>query len=585
MKRDVSAKTHPIVVQSTDRTAADVIIDTLVDAGVDTFFGVPGGPVMPLFDAVVRHPKARLVESRHESTAVFSAMGYWAQSGRVPGVLVTAGPGGTNAVTGVASAYFESVPLVVLCGDVVWATTGRIHLQDMGPDGVGIETMMQPVTRAALRLPASSAAAGYAAHAVALATSSGRQGPVLLVVPRDRASAPESPTELVVASSPSRVLPAADLATVTEVARRLAHAQRPLVVVGSGCREAVHEVRAMIEALNVPFVTTPRAKGILGENHELSLRTGGMAASWWARGYIEPGVDVALVLGTDLDDVSVGPTRYVAEGGDLIHVDLDPTVFGRGLKTSMGVVADVRAFAAELAATSRVNHISNPHAGALAAQAKAQSPFDQPDFATDPAHLIAPHRAVHDLAEAMGPSARFVTDIGEHMLFALHYLTTERREAFGIHLGLGSMASGIGSAIGRALADPSTPVVCICGDGCMQMAGSELLVAVEHNLPVLAAVFNDGRYNMVYHGYQQEFGRQERWAAPPMDFSLWATSLGIPSIVIEKPGQITADLVSALMASGGPALLDIRHDPNVRIKGAGRVEALQQMSHGGGQPC
>ncbi|MFJ3229272.1 thiamine pyrophosphate-binding protein [Streptomyces sp. NPDC086783] len=585
MDKSVSHVAPAIVRKSAGRTAADAIVETLVAAGVDTFFGVPGGPVMPLFDAVVRHPGARLVESRHESTAIFSAMGYWVQTGRVPGVLVTAGPGGTNAVTGVAAAHFENVPLIVLCGDVVWAATGRIHLQDMGPDGVGIETVMRHITRAALRLPTGSAAVGYAGHAVTVATNRERPGPVLLVVPRDRASAPASTTELVVASRPAQVLSSASLQTITDVARRLAGARRPLVVVGSGCHQAAAEVQGMVEALRVPFVTTPRAKGIVGESHELSLRTGGMAASWWARRYVDEGVDVALVLGTDLDDVSVGPTPYVEPDGELIHVDLNPMVFGRSFETCMGVVADVRSFAADLASVSKRNHISSFEATTLVAQAKLSSPFDTPAFSTDSAFPIAPHRAVYDLEQAAGPDARFVTDIGEHMLFALHYLTARDRNSFGIHLGLGSMASGIGSAIGRAFADPSSLVVCICGDGCMQMAGSELLVAVEHQLPVLVAVFNDGRYNMVYHGYKQEFGRQEPWAAPFSDFSVWASSMGIPSRIIERPGQITPELIKDLMVTGGPALLDIRHDPSVRIKGAGRVEALQQMSHGGGQPC
>ncbi|MFI8828915.1 thiamine pyrophosphate-binding protein [Streptomyces sp. NPDC053431] len=560
-------------------TAADEIIAALVAGGVDTFFGVPGGPAMPLFDAVLRHPAARLVESRHETTAVFSAMGYWAQCGRVPGVLVTAGPGGTNVVTGMAAAFYERVPVVVLCGDVAWATTGSRHLQEMGPEGVDIETMTRSVSRAALRLPSALAAAGYARRALAVASKVGQQGPVLLVTPLDRASATASHSPVVMAPAHGAgVLPTAERIVIDDVAHRLAAARRPLVVVGAACRQAAGDVQAMAEALRVPFVTTPRGKGVLDERHPLSLRSGGMAASWWARRYTAAGVDVALVLGTDLDDVSIGPTRYIAPGGDLIHVDLDARVFGRGLPTSQGIVADLDAFAADLAATSREHRIANALGIGARAQAVEASPFDQAEFAVDSSYPVAPHRALYDLQQAAGPCARFVTDIGEHMLFALHYLTASGPDSFGIHLGLGSMTSGIGSAVGRALADPTTRVVCVCGDGGMQMAGSELLVARQHNLPVLAAVFNDSRYNMVYHGYRQQFDRTAPWASPDVDFSLWAQSYGIPSAVIERSGQITAELVDKLMAHGGPALLDIRHDPDVRIKGAGRVEALQHMS-------
>jgi acetolactate synthase I/II/III large subunit len=572
-------RTEIVTSQEPANTVADQIVGALVAMGVVTFFGVPGGPVMPLFDAVLRHPETRLVESRHESSAVFAAMGYWAQSGRVPGVLVTAGPGGTNVLTGMAAARCEQVPVVVLCGDVAWATSGRRHLQDMGPEGLDIEAMAGPASRAALRLPSPVAAASYARQAVAIATRPGQQGPVLLVAPLDQALslAGERPA-ISMPVCAGDVPPAADRSVVLNVARRLAAARRPLIVIGAACRTAASETQAMVEALQVPFVTTPRGKGTLSERHPLSLRSAGMAASWWARNYTAEGVDVALVLGTDLDDVSIGPTPYVAPGGDLIHVDLDARVFGRGLPTTDGIVADLRIFAADLATAALERKLANPHGAQLRAQTVKLPAFDHPEFATDASCPVAPHRVLFDLQRAVGPSARFTSDMGEHLLFALHYLTAAGPDSFGAHLGLGSMGSGIGSAVGRALADSSSTVVCICGDGCMQMGGSELLVARQHDLPVLAAVFNDSRYNMVYHGYRQQYGRTAPWSCPDIDFSLWARSYGIPSAIIDRPGQITSELVNDLMEDGGPAVLDIRQDPDIRIKGAGRVEALQQMS-------
>ncbi|MCD9145727.1 thiamine pyrophosphate-dependent enzyme [Streptomyces albireticuli] len=245
-------------------------------------------------------------------------------------------------------------------------------------------------------------------------------------------------------------------------------------------------------------------------------------------------------------------------------------------------MADVGAFSShlcEVALQLRLKHLS---AHKAREEAVCESPFDFPGYAADTTFPIAPHRALHDLQTAVGPRARFVTDIGEHMLFALHYLTTREAQGFGIHLGLGSMGSGIGSAVGRALADPSRTVVCICGDGGMQMSGAEILVAVKHKLPVLFAVFNDSRYNMVYHGYRQQFGRTAAWSTPTINFVAWAQGHGVPARRVNRPGEITPALVEQLMRRPGPALLDIRHNANVRIKGAGRVEALQQMSGRGG---
>jgi len=157
-------------------------------------------------------------------------------------------------------------------------------------------------------------------------------------------------------------------------------------------------------------------------------------------------------------------------------------------------------------------------------------------------------------------------------------LTARGPENFVIHLGLGSMTSGICSAIGLAIGSPDRRIVCICGDGGMQMAGSELLVAAKLKLPIIYAIFNDARYNMVYHGYKQQFEHEALWDTPWIDFVAWGRSFGLPGARIERPGQLTADLLKELSQERLPVILDIRHDPNVRIRGAGRIEALQQMS-------
>ena len=164
------------------------------------------------------------------------------------------------------------------------------------------------------------------------------------------------------------------------------------------------------------------------------------------------------------------------------------------------------------------------------------------------------------------------------MLFALHYLTARDASSFYIQLGLGSMGSGIAGAIGLALGSPGRRVVCVCGDGGMQMAGAEVLVAVRERLPIVFAVFNDARYNMVHHGMRQLYGTARAWDTARVDFALWAQSMGVPSCRVDAPGQITRGLLDQLQRDGGPALLDVRIDADVRIRGAGRVESLQQMS-------
>jgi acetolactate synthase-1/2/3 large subunit len=576
--RELAAKPHSLKEPHGGTAEAALhLVAALVDAGADTFFGVPGGPVAPIFNAVLQTEGARLVESRQETAAAFEAAGFYRATGRVPVVLVTAGPGITNAMTGLASAYFERIPMVVICGDVAWATDGQRMLQNCGPEGLDVEHMFASVTQATIRVTHPRSAATQALAALDAATDPARRGPALLVVPIQHGTFPALATRTERAPIERRSTP--PLEVVAETCELLANAERPLIVLGAGCRPYAASLRRLLDAFDIPFVTTPRAKGVVSEVHPRSLRHGGLAASHWARRYTAEGVDVALVLGTDLDDCSIGPTPYIAPDGRLIHVDSDSNVFHRNLPAHIGVVAEVGEFIDAMCKYVDEETPRNGGTTALVRELKSSvSPFEISAFADDDAPALRPHRAIADLERAAGPHARFVTDIGEHMLFALHYLTARDSDSFNIQLGLGSMGSGICSAIGLAMGDPSRRVVCICGDGGMQMAGMEVLVAVREKLPIVFAVFNDARYNMVYHGFRALCRREAQWDSPWIDFSMWARSMGIPGLRVNHPGELTAARLDLLLTRKLPDVLDMRIDPNVRLAGAGRVERLQHMS-------
>jgi len=556
--------------------AAHRLVRALVDAGVDTFFGIPGGPVSPVFDAILQVAGARLIESRHETAAAFAAADYYRASGRTPAVVVTAGPGATNVVTGVVSAHLERVPMLLICGDVAWAADGARLLQDSGPEGIAVEKLLANVTRATIRVGQAKTVTAQGLAALSAARDPANPGPALLVLPIQYGRAAASPTNVVVAGTDFRARPPERL--IEQTAEQLLSAERPLIVIGAGCRPHAAAIRKLVDTLNVPFVTTPQAKGLVSELHPRSLRHGGLGASMWARSYTARGVDVALALGTDLDDCAVGPTSYVAPGGKLIHVDLDASVFGRNLPTELGVVADVGAFAEQLRALVTAGGLRHPSTSALVRELRQTSPFEKADFESDTSPRITPQRAIADLQAAAGSEAAFITDIGEHMLFALHYLTAHGPDSFTIHLGLGSMGSGISGAIGLSLARPERPVICVCGDGGMQMVGMEVLVALKYRLPIVFAVFNDARYNMVYHGYRQVFGREAAWDSPWTDFASWARSMGVAGMRVNHPGEISAERLQRLRAAGLPVVLDIRIDREVRLTGGGRNEALQHMS-------
>jgi acetolactate synthase-1/2/3 large subunit len=298
----------------------------------------------------------------------------------------------------------------------------------------------------------------------------------------------------------------------------------------------------------------------------------------WARRYTAAPVDVCLALGTDLDDSSTGATPYLGERGKLVHVDLDARVFGRNVPTALGVNADLGLFAAALCEEIGSTGLVNGRARVALRDARSVSPYEVAEPGSDGAHPVRSHRLLADLEAAVGPRTRVVTDIGEHMLFALHYLTAAAPDSFFVQLNLGSMGSGIAGAIGLALADPLRPVACVTGDGCMHMSGMEALVAIREQLPILFVVFNDGRYNMVHHGMRQIFGEAAGYESPPVDFAAWARAMGMPSAVVSRPGELTRALVDSLLQAGGPGLIDARIDPAPHIRGGGRVEALQKMS-------
>lgn len=551
-------------------TSAKFLVEDLLAKGIDTYFGVPGGPISPMFDAVLRTPGVTLIESRHETAALFEAIGYYKTTGKVPVVLVSAGPGIANCLNGIASAKALQIPLLLISGEVSWERSDQILLQNGGPDGLDIEQTFAAHTEKVLRIKNASIASKEILNFLDI-----RVGliPSIIVLPMHVSNAQVNKgnyktTEIYKQNS-------IDSSIVLEVARLINNATKPLLVLGYGAKKYNNEIVRLIESLQIPFVTTPQGKGLGNETHPLSLRNMGMGASTWIRDYLFQSPDVVLVLGTDLDDCAVGTTEFASDT-KIIHVDLNSKVFNRKYKTELGIVADLKVFAENL--INVFDASLNTWEMSLIENVKdADAPFDMSFYMIDEIVPVAPHRALSDLQKSSPKNVRFVTDIGEHMLFSLHYLTIKSANQFSIDLGLGSMGSGIGQAIGMCIGD-KTPTICVVGDGCMQMHGMEILTAIKYNLPIIFAVFNDARYNMVHHGFKFLFGREENLGQTDyIDFVKFAESLGISGVQINKPGEITTELIDTCFTVSGPVILDIRINKDYRVKGAGRNEALKQM--------
>jgi acetolactate synthase-1/2/3 large subunit len=555
------------------RRTADVLIDVLVEAGVEVVFGLPGGAIAPLNDALLDRPEIRVITTRHESGAMFAAAAYARTTGKIGVVFLTSGPGILNAMTGIASAHCDGMPLLVIAGEVPRSVFGRRALQEGSSHHLDIVTTCRPITKMAAQIPFADVAPSMLQRAISTALS-GCRGPVVLTIPLDVLSktirAPRLVTDVSVAhgvqSAPMR-------AAIEDASRALSSAKRPLIFVGSGTRwgDGPRRVRELAEHLQSPVMTTPKAKGIFPEGHPLSLGVFGYGGHPSASQYLERGFDVLLTVGSSLGDIATnGWSKLLGPTKEFIQIDADANQIGRNYPVTMGLVGDAGPLLAEIA-----EHLPRKP---RAHRELGVTRFTDPSVDRHgPEGRITPMRALWELQQRMPSNASYACDIGEHLLFAIHYLEAHHPQDFMVMTGLGSMGSSIASAIGAHLGDPSRPVVAVCGDGCFAMNLGDLAVAARDRIPVVVAVLNDERYGMVELGHEAIYGRAPEYPAGPMSVALMAQSVGADAVVIERNHEISAVDLSRL-ERGRPLVLDIRIDRGVRMPKNSRFDDIRAVA-------
>ncbi|MGQ0506169.1 MAG: thiamine pyrophosphate-binding protein [Myxococcaceae bacterium] len=547
-----------------ERRVADLVVDTLVERGVDTFYGIPGGAISSVYDALVDHEELRVINARQETGAVYMAIGHTRAMGSLPCVLVTSGPGIINALTGIAAAQADGVPLIVLGGEVPRRNFGRGALQEGSRYHLDILGMVRSVTKycAEISNPRSAASVVQKAAGTAL---SGRQGPVFLSLPLDIAN------EVVGGmSSTARVETRFDLDgyALEEAAELLQSSERGLIYAGSGARhpETVRLIHQIATMLGIPVMTTPKAKGVFPESHPLSLGIFGYGGHPSATEYLGESPDVLLCVGCGLGETSTnGWTELLEPGKALIQVDIDGAQIGRNYAVDVGLIGPAHQVLTPLVAKL------SPRPRKVFASGRR---FLAPERMTSDTTPMQPARALASLQEISPASTLFTSDVGEHTLFALHYLTLDDPNSFIVNLGLGAMGSGIGAAIGAKVARPDRHVVCICGDYGFQMHGMELATCVQDKIGVVFAIFNDARMRMVESGMHQIFGRSRPMHAPALDFAQLAKAVGARGFTLETPADFAA-LPTELAQDGAPVVLDIHIDPTASFAANGRVAQLK----------
>jgi acetolactate synthase I/II/III large subunit len=541
---------------------ADLLVGMLADAGVDVVFGLPGGAISPVHDALL-DSNVRMVTTRHENGAMFAAAGYAHSTGKLGVVAVTSGPGALNALTGLASAWCDGLPVLLLVGEVPRAAQGKGVLQDGSAHGLQIVEMARHITKLAVEVPSPTTLPHLIRRAIATALS-GRKGPVLLTLPIDVLTAQVSRPR---AAGRVSVGGLVEPAMVEEVVQILRDARRPLIVAGSGVRGGAAPIKlcAVAERLGCPVATSPKGKGVFPEDHPLSLGVLGLGGHPSAMAYLASGVDVVIAIGTSLNDLSTDGFTPLLQAQTLVHVDIDARQLGKSYAPTHAVVAPADEFLGALAEHAALAAV--PVRESFARLSRKALP------SSTKAGRIASQDAIRELQALLPDDTIYTVDSGEHFVFATHYLEITRPDSYIVMTGLGSMGQSIGAAIGAQLANPERTVAAICGDGCFAMNAFEIATAAQLKLPLRVFVFNDQRMRMVENGHNTVYGRSPDYDTGPLDISAIARGLGATMLRVRNVAELrdARDLVRNVP---GPVVIEVSIDADITVPKNDRVATM-----------
>ena len=535
---------------------ADAILRLLEAEGVDVVFGLPGGAILPLYDAFARETSVRHVLARHEQGAGHMAEGYARASGRVGVCVATSGPGATNLVTPIADAWMDSTPLVCITGQVRTTLIGTDAFQECDITGITIPIVKHSwLVQDVAELPQVLKAAFHVAR-------TGRCGPVLVDVPRDVQEA-----ELDFSYPDSIALPGwkpprrGHPRQITAAAQAVAAAERPILYVGGGVlnAHATGELLALAERGRLPVVTTLMAKGAFPESHELHVGWPGMHGPKWSNWALNK-ADVVVAVGARFDDRVTGKLSAFAPGATVVHLDVDAAEISKIRHADIPVVGPLKPVLAELARELEPGD-TEPWLAQIA-RWKEEYPLRYSDDESS----LKPQRVLKTLQEltAGRDDVVWTTGVGQHQMWAMQYVLCDTPRSFITSGGLGTMGYGIPAAVGAKAARPDATVICVDGDGCFQMTQQELATAVLEELPIIVVIVNNGYLGMVRQWqdmfFEERFSQIQLTQAVP-DYALLAQAYGALGFRAETADELQ-DALTAALASGRTCVVDARVDPS-----------------------
>lgn len=525
------------------------VLDLLEGQGVDVMFGYPGGVTIPLYDELL-DSGIHHVLVRHEQCAAHMADGYSRSTNKTGVCLATSGPGATNLVTGVATAYADSSPMMVLTGQVATGMIGNNAFQE-----ADIFSLMMPITKHNYRVLRPNDLPEAIKRGMAIANN-GRKGPVHIDLPVDVLNGQIDPSRL----NEDFPVPAPfeDLSAVLDAVKLLREAERPALLVGGGARwsNASNEVQRLAELLFAPVITTIMAKAIIPEDHPLSMGMLGMHGRECARRALLE-ADVIFAIGARFSDRTIGFDSEVPKETKVIHLDIDPMEAGKNSRTKVRMVGDARK------GLQMIIKGLGRSKGETAWSRRIKELYDgcicDIDLCEDP---VKPQKAIWELRAALAPDAFVATEVGQNQMWAAHFLRLKHPSQFITSGGMGTMGFGFPASLGVKYAHRDKQVVDIAGDGSFQMVFQELATAMSEDLPVVVCLLNNGWLGMVKQWQKLQWNR--RYCGTELrnnpDFVKLAEAFGAGGVRVERSSELK-DAFKQAFASDVPFVVDIRTDP------------------------
>ncbi len=546
--------------QSSRRTGAYALIDSLMRHGVEHIFGYPGGAILPIYDEVYRAEAAGGIKHilvRHEQGAAHAADGYARATGKVGVCFATSGPGATNLVTGIATAQMDSIPMVIITGQVALSSIGSDAFQETDIYGITL-----PIVKHSYVVRDPKNMATIVAEAFHIA-STGRPGPVLIDVPKDVAL-----TEFdYVPVEPGTVTLPGYRPTYKGNPRQINHAvhliresRQPLLYVGGGAiaSNAYAEILKLAELFQIPVTTTLLGKGIFDEKHPLSVAMLGMHGTAYANFAVSE-CDLLIAVGARFDDRVTGKLDEFASRAKVIHIDIDPAEVGKNRTPDIPIVGDVRMVLIDLLRRCEELGIESDRKQTQAWLTRINKWREEyPLVAPQYPDILSPQEVIAELGR-QAPNGYYTTDVGQHQMWAAQFLKNGPRQWI-TSGGLGTMGYGLPAAMGVKVALPHEEVICISGDASFQMNMQELATLAQFGINVKTVIINNGWQGMVRQWQEAFYG--ERYSSSNMevgmpDFVMLAQAFGIKGMVISSRDELQ-DALAEMLAHLGPVLVDIR---------------------------